>query len=154
MCVCAEDYVLCIRCLLEQCSKRSKVWQLFQCFIWSVVSLMMFSVSLVSKTRCHMQFCNEGVFFALVDLLVKTVSKNCLLSLSFVSSQSSCNRKSQLSSSSSLLLLSPFSCFISSSLFQLSSPSVILSKLDMKVGKEGGRKDLHCIFNHKTIYCH
>lgn len=39
-----------IRCLLEQCNKRSKVWQLFQCFIWSVVSLMMFSVSLYSFT--------------------------------------------------------------------------------------------------------
>lgn len=39
-----------IRCLLEQCSRRVKLWQLFQCVVFSVVALLMFAVSLYSFT--------------------------------------------------------------------------------------------------------
>jgi len=39
-----------IRCLLEQCSRRSKLWQLLQCISFSVVALLMFAVSLYTLT--------------------------------------------------------------------------------------------------------
>jgi len=38
-----------IRCLLEQCGRRVKLWQLFQCVVVSAVALLMFAVSLVSN---------------------------------------------------------------------------------------------------------
>lgn len=49
-----------LRCLLEQCGRRVKAWQLFQCVVFSIVALLMFAASLVSgkrKTRlfvCHL----------------------------------------------------------------------------------------------------
>ncbi|XP_068762441.1 lipase maturation factor 2-like [Montipora capricornis] len=39
-----------IRCLLEQCNRRSKLWQLFQCIFFSVVAMVMFAISLYSLT--------------------------------------------------------------------------------------------------------
>ncbi|XP_020620647.1 lipase maturation factor 2-like isoform X6 [Orbicella faveolata] len=39
-----------IRCLLEQCGRRVKLWQLFQCVVFSAVALLMFAVSLYSFT--------------------------------------------------------------------------------------------------------
>ncbi|XP_074638203.1 lipase maturation factor 2-like isoform X1 [Acropora palmata] len=65
-----------IRCLLEQCSARLKMWQLFQCSFFSVVALLMFSISLYSLTAV-----DRVVQRSLPKVIVNLYSKTSYLEL-------------------------------------------------------------------------